>query len=99
MSDQENKPEDNNNNFFNKNPLITFALFSVIIIMIFKMFVGESGQGFNAVGNNQPTQHKDISYSDFKKSIEQGQIQSSYWTKFYQGYGNTGWNKLRIHCS
>ena len=32
-----------NDNFFNKNPLITFAIFSVVVILIFKALIGDGG--------------------------------------------------------
>lgn len=52
MANQDNKNQDNkNNNFFNNNPLLAFAIFSIVIIMIFKSFVGE-GEGLGNVLNN-----------------------------------------------
>ena len=72
---QKNKPE-NDNNFFNKNPLITFALFSIIIIIGFKMFVGDSADRFNNnFSQNQMVQKKEISYSELKKLVIEKAIQ------------------------
>jgi hypothetical protein len=39
VSDQNNK---NDNNFFKDNPLIAFAIFSVVVIVIFKLFIGNN---------------------------------------------------------
>jgi cell division protease FtsH len=39
MAQNESNPNpnpDKNGNFFNKNPLITFALFSIVVIILFK---------------------------------------------------------------
>ncbi len=74
-------PEPNkNDNFFNKNPLITFAIFSVVIIMFFKVLVGE-GNGLNSTATNTKT--KKVSYSELKslvasKSIKKVDIGQSY---------------------
>ncbi|MDD2905652.1 MAG: ATP-dependent zinc metalloprotease FtsH [Sulfurimonas sp.] len=58
----------NDNNFFNKNPLITFAIFSVVIILLFKVVVGEGGSvDGSATGVNTKT--KQISYSELKNLV------------------------------
>ena len=62
---------DNGNNFFNKNPLITFAIFSLVIILFFKAVIGE-GDSFQQ--NNRAYQHKEVSYSDMKRLIENKQV-------------------------
>jgi len=36
-----NSSPDKNGNFFNKNPLITFALFSIVVILLFKAVIGD----------------------------------------------------------
>lgn len=77
MANQDNKNQDNkNNNFFNNNPLLAFAIFSIIIILIFKSFVGE-GEGLgNVLNTNNISQTKQVKYSEIKKEIEQGTIKS-----------------------
>jgi len=81
MSNQENKND--NNNFFNKNPLITFAVFSVVIIMIFKVFVGDSANaGDNGFAGSAKKVQK-VSYSELKslvdsKSVKKVEIGQSY---------------------
>ncbi|SMC10128.1 ATP-dependent zinc metalloprotease FtsH [Nitratiruptor tergarcus] len=71
------KPQ--NDNFFNKNPLLTFAIFSVILILLFKSILEPSntlGQGAKQHMMGAPIQKtKEISYSELKKLIEQGQVQ------------------------
>ena len=72
-NDQDNK----NNNFFNNNPLLAFAIFSIVIIMIFKSFVGESDGLGNMLGNgNAVSQTKSVKYSEIKSEIQKGNITS-----------------------
>lgn len=78
MSNQNNPQNNNqNNNFFNNNPLLAFAIFSVVIILVFKAFVGDSGEGLgNVLNNNNIVQTKQVKYSDIKKEIEEGSVSS-----------------------
>jgi len=74
------KPNKNtNDNFFNKNPLLTFAIFSVIIILLFKSLLepqGSLGQGAKTYMSGAPIQKtKEVSYSELKRLIEQGKVQ------------------------
>lgn len=81
MSNKENKND--NNNFFNKNPLVTFAIFSIVIIMIFKIFVGDGASaGGNALAGSAKKM-KQVSYSELKslvnsKSVNKVDIGQSY---------------------
>ncbi|MEA3227635.1 MAG: ATP-dependent zinc metalloprotease FtsH [Campylobacterota bacterium] len=79
MSD---KNQNNENNFFNQNPLITFAIFSVVIILLFKTVVGE-GDGLNDTSNSTVTKTQKVSYSELKslvvsKSISKVEIGQTY---------------------
>ena len=74
--------KNDNNNFFNQNPLITFAIFSVAIILIFKVVVGENGN-FNGETTGASTRSKPVSYSELKslvasKSVSKVEIGQSY---------------------
>jgi len=76
------KKQNNENNFFNQNPLITFAIFSVGIILAFKMFVGE-GDGLNNTSAQTTRMTQKVSYSELKnlvatKSISKVEIGQSY---------------------
>lgn len=75
---QNQNNNDNNNNFFNKNPLLAFAIFSIVVIMIFKVMVGDgSSDGLgNMLGGQQVTQNKRVTYSDIKKQIKEGHVES-----------------------
>ena len=75
------KNNKNDNNFFNKNPLITFAIFSVVIILVFKMMVGDGGANGSALGSASKV--KQVSYSELKslvdsKSVSKVEIGQSY---------------------
>lgn len=69
-----NTPKGNpqGNNFFNKNPILIFAIFAIIMIVIFKgFFEGNSSFG-GALSGNEVS--KNVPYSELKKLIESGQI-------------------------
>lgn len=73
-----NKKENNNgdnNGFFNKNPILIFAIFSIVIVLLFRSFGSSEGIGQNLT-NNSAT--KTIAYSDFKEMIKQKRISQVY---------------------
>ncbi|WP_304546192.1 ATP-dependent zinc metalloprotease FtsH [Sulfurimonas microaerophilic] len=61
-----------NNNFFNQNPLITFAIFSVAVILIFKMMIGEGGGSSSTLGGGAKV--KQVSYSELKALVENKEL-------------------------
>jgi cell division protease FtsH len=67
-------PPNKNDNFFNKNPLVAFALFSVVIIVLFKMFIGDESSLAAKVNGQQVTQTKEVSYAQLKKLVEGKQV-------------------------
>ena len=79
----QNEPnKNNNNNFFNQNPLITFAIFSVVVILLFKIVVGD-GAGSNMAMQSNTTKVKQVSYSELKalvsaKSVSKVEIGQTY---------------------
>jgi len=79
MSKQDNNQDNNNNNFFNDNPLLSFILFAVVIILVFKSFVGD-GESIESImnnGNSQKVKHsKKLKYSELKDQLKSGNIQS-----------------------
>ena len=82
MSNRESNDNKNDNNFFNKNPLITFAVFSVVMILLFKVLVGDGSSLNNEMGT-QSTRVKAISYSELKslvasKSVSKVEIGQTY---------------------
>ena len=64
-----NKNDNNDNNFFNKNPLITFAVFSVVMILLFRALVGEGGNFDSESISSQTSRVKAVSYSELKSLI------------------------------
>ncbi|HIC10618.1 MAG TPA: ATP-dependent metallopeptidase FtsH/Yme1/Tma family protein [Campylobacterales bacterium] len=60
MSNKQKKDD----NFFNKNPLITFAIFSLITIFVVKLLIQDSDF------SSQVTRHREISYSELKELIK-----------------------------
>ncbi len=72
--DNNNDNNQKNDNFFNKNPLITFAIFSIVIIMLFKALIGEGGSIGGEFGS-QPARSQEVSYAELKKLIENKQVE------------------------
>jgi len=76
QDNRDNKNE-KKNNFFNQNPLLVFAIFSIVVILIFKNFTSTTDG--NAMGGNFGTQNivtKNINYYELKELIRSGQISS-----------------------
>jgi cell division protease FtsH len=77
----------NNKNFFNQNPLVVFAIFSLLIIVLFKGLIEPTG-GFENGENMQngmgitKTKSKNISYYELKELIKNKDIS-------YVAIGNT----------
>ena len=73
QNNQENNKNDKKN-FFNQNPLLMFAIFSIIVIVLFKNFtsVSDTGIGSNFGAQNSVT--KNISYYELKELIKNNQI-------------------------
>jgi len=81
MANQENNND--NNNFFNKNPLITFAIFSIVIIGVFKVLVGDGVSGGETALGSSSKRVKQVSYSELKslvdsKSVKKVEIGQTY---------------------
>ncbi len=73
---QNNDNKDNkNNNFFNQNPLLVFAIFSIVIIMVFKNFLApDDGMGgVNGVAGGKAVT-KNINYYEFKELVKKNQV-------------------------
>jgi len=69
-------PSNKNDNFFNKNPLLAFALFSIAVIMLFKVFVGDEGSLGSKVNGNQVARTQEVSYAELKNLIISKKVQS-----------------------
>lgn len=81
-NNKNNDNKDNKNkkgNFFNENPLLAFAIFSIILILVFKSFTGEEN-GTSPMAkliNDGATQTKQVKYSEVKNVIKSGNAQSA----------------------
>jgi len=74
---QNNQNNDNKNekkNFFNQNPLLMFAIFSIVVILLFKNFTSVSDVGMGANFGTQNSVTKNINYYELKELIRNNQI-------------------------
>lgn len=62
----------NNNNFFNKNPILIFAVFAIIAISLFRSFNDSPTSLASNALSSEPS--RNIAYSELKKLIESNQI-------------------------
>ncbi len=73
----QNNRDDKNNNFFNQNPLVLFAIFSIVIILLFKSVI-EPTEGMNSneegFGATQAAKTEKINYYELKELIKKGAI-------------------------
>ncbi len=75
MNPNPDNKNDKKNNFFNQNPLLMFAIFSIIVILLFKNFSGgTSDNGMAANFNVQNSATRTISYYELKELIRNSQI-------------------------
>ncbi len=74
----QNNRDDKNNNFFNQNPLVLFAIFSIVIILLFKSVIeptdGISNNNENSFGATQATKTQKINYYELKELIKKDEI-------------------------
>ncbi|MBD3794412.1 MAG: ATP-dependent zinc metalloprotease FtsH [Epsilonproteobacteria bacterium] len=69
--------KNDNNNFFNDNPILTFIIFSLIIVLVFKTFFSDGGLMSDSSGAKTPvTQTKSVKYSEIKELIKKNELQS-----------------------
>lgn len=62
----------NSNNFFNKNPILIFAVFAIIAILLFRSFNDSPTSLASNALSSEPS--RNIAYSELKKLIESNQI-------------------------
>ncbi|MBE0491416.1 MAG: ATP-dependent zinc metalloprotease FtsH [Sulfurospirillum sp.] len=74
-NNQNNNKNNKNNNFFNQNPFLVFAIFSIVIILIFKNFMSPQDVMMgDAINNNTKSVTKSINYYEFKELIKSNQV-------------------------
>jgi len=91
---EEQNPKNKNDNFFNKNPLITFAVFSIVVILLFKAFVGDESQLASKVNGSSVTRTQEVSYAELKKLIINKQVEKvAIGQTYIRALGADGGNK------
>ena len=66
--------KNDNNNFFNKNPLLLFIVFAIIIVVIFRSLAPNAVNEVNRLSTTGNKQVMAYSYSDIKKLAQEGKI-------------------------
>ena len=96
MSQNESNPNpDKNGNFFNKNPLITFAIFSIVVIVLFKAMIGDESELSGKINGQNVTRTQEISYADLKRLIQEKQVEKvSIGQTYIRAIGNDGNGKV-----
>ena len=75
MNPNNDNRDNKNNNFFNQNPLLVFAIFSIVIIMVFKNFLApDDGMGGASGTQNGKAVTKNINYYEFKELVKNNQV-------------------------
>lgn len=70
---QNNDNNGGNNNPFNKNPILTFAIFAIVMVLIFRSFAPENFNDFSSGASNA---NRNVSYSDLKQMVKNKEILS-----------------------
>lgn len=87
--------KNNNNNFFNQNPLLTFAIFSVVIILVFKLLIGDENSAVGSQMGSGAVKNKEVSYSELKKLVTSDQIEEiAIGQNFVRGVGSENGRKV-----
>jgi cell division protease FtsH len=96
MAQNESNPNpDKNDNFFNKNPLITFALFSIVVIILFKALIGDENDLSGKISGQNVTRTQEISYADLKRLIQDKQVEKvSIGQTYIRAIGSDGAGKV-----
>lgn len=96
MSHPESNPTpDKNGNFFNKNPLVTFILFSIIVIVLFKAVIGDESELASKINGQNVTRTQEITYADLKRLIQNKQVEKvSIGQTYIRAIGNDSNGKL-----
>jgi cell division protease FtsH len=71
-----NNKNDKNNNFFNQNPFLVFAIFSIVVILVFKNFLSPDNAivGEKSFSSNQKSVSKNINYYELKELIKNNKV-------------------------
>jgi len=70
-----NQNNDNNGNFFNDNPMLAFGLFILVMVILFKSFMGDANLT-GVMGNPAIKKVKQVKYSDIRKLVKNKEVKS-----------------------
>ena len=70
-----NQNSEQNDNFFNENPLLAFGIFILIMIILFKMFMGDANLD-GVMGDPRIKRVEQVKYSDIKELIKNKEVKS-----------------------
>jgi len=70
-----NQNNENNNNFFNDNPMLAFGIFILIMIILFKTFMGDATVT-GMMGDPRIKKVEQVKYSDIRKMVKEKQVKS-----------------------
>jgi cell division protease FtsH len=86
---------DKNNNFFNQNPLLTFAIFSVVIILVFKALIGDENSALGSSMSQGAVKNKEVTYSELKNMISSNGVDKvSIGQNYIRGFAQEGDRKV-----
>ena len=78
MNNQNNNNQNNdnnNNNFFNDNPMLAFGIFILVMIILFKSFMGDSNVS-GIMGDPRIKKVEQVKYSEIRKYVKEKKVQS-----------------------
>ncbi|HIP50909.1 MAG TPA: ATP-dependent zinc metalloprotease FtsH [Campylobacterales bacterium] len=70
-----NQNSDNNGNFFNDNPMLAFGIFILVMVILFKSFMGDSNLT-GIMGNPAISKIEQVKYSDIRKLVKEKKVKS-----------------------
>ena len=70
-----NQNSDQNDNFFNENPMLAFGIFILIMVILFKMFMGDANLN-GMMGDPRIKKVEQIKYSEIRKLVKEKQVKS-----------------------
>ena len=70
-----NQNSEQNDNFFNENPMLAFGIFILIMVILFKMFMGDS-ELTGMMGDPRIKKVEQVKYSDIRKLVKEKKVKS-----------------------
>jgi len=70
-----NQNNENNGNFFNDNPMLAFGIFILVMVILFKSFMGDANLT-GVMGNPAIKKVEQVKYSDIRKLVKNKEVKS-----------------------